>query len=240
MNEQLPTVIITKDTSTLLKDTYLAVMEAATGVAGSAHPEWFQSAGRILQQLRNGKMIAQLSAEWDGYRAKGKIKDDYQQTEQHQSCLQELLDSLDKDGPDTLRFEAMKKILLVAASENGSDRDSFLPQQFMQVVRTLKSGEIVLLSTVYWFAKDKKWKEQAAQFGDVQNWRAAVADKSSLKHKELVKVHEEELDKKGLIYSPIHVDRSGVLLGDNFRLTSFGFELCEYMSKYEPLVEGNK
>ena len=87
----------------------------------------------------------------------GSIKDDYQATEQHAECLQELLDFLDQESPDQFRFDALKKILLISATEEHSSRDSVLPQQYMKIVRELGSLELLVIITTYALAKRGTW-----------------------------------------------------------------------------------
>ena len=88
------------------------------------------------------------------YRLAGKIKDEYQFSEQAQACLEEILDFLDNDSPDEIRFTVLKKVFMVAATETISDRDSLLPQQYMRLCRGLPSGEILILSTAYKMCKE--------------------------------------------------------------------------------------
>jgi len=110
-------------------DTLQALTEGLTGIASSEKKELFLSIGYLLQRLRGQSFLEALHAEWQRLREKGRIRDDYSQTEQCQACLQELLDCLDRDSPDKVRFDFIKGVFLAAAQEKRSDRDSVLPQQ---------------------------------------------------------------------------------------------------------------
>lgn len=95
------------DTSDILKKSFTALVEGLSGMAISEKKDFGLSVSHLLQGLLRGKLLNQLINEWSEYREKGKIKDDYQSTEQHFECLQEMLDFLDKDNPDQIRFNVI-------------------------------------------------------------------------------------------------------------------------------------
>jgi hypothetical protein len=218
------------NTSKLLTETLKSLTEGITGVAASDRRDLILSLGHLFQRMRSGRFLKTLTDEWDNYREKGRIKDDYIQTEQHLACLQEMLDFLDKDSPDELRFSVLKKIFLVAATETKSARDSVLPQQYMQLCRTLSAGEILVLSVSY----DITQRDVPAQKdSSARNWLTKIAEKSGLKFPELVEIHERNLIEKSLLSGREHSDRSGVRLGDHYRLTTLGYEICKFIESFE-------
>jgi hypothetical protein len=217
-----------------LSQTAQALAEALTGIASSSRKELALSIGYIFQRLRGGEFLATLEREWKKYQEKGRIKPDYDQTEQRKVCLQELLDCLDKDSPDAIRFDALKKILLVAATEAVESRESLLPQQYMRVARGLTSGELLVLSACYRVYKDEKntsWHQN--QFPSAGEWLESIAAASGLRFPELVEVHEQGLEAKRLITPRRHSDRSGVQLNPAYRLTKLGVGFCEFIAAYD-------
>jgi len=216
-----------KNTGDIIKDTLLCLAEGITGIAASDRKELAFSVGHIFQSLRKGQFLSKFLSEWNAYCEKSRIPKDYQETEQHHTCLQELLEFLDHDSPDEIRFETLKRVFLVAATETASDRNSLLPYQFLRLCRGMSSGEIIVLNTTYQIAK-------SGQMPDVSGGaNLAIAKESGLGHASLVETYEEELIKKHLITRRIHSDRSGVAAKPHFRLTSLGFELCEYVDSYD-------
>ncbi len=187
-------------TTTLLDRTLTAAVEGITGVAASEKRALLLSLGHILQRIRGGQFLSQLKAEWEDYQDMGKVKDDYIDTNQHQECFQELLDFLDGNSPDQLRFDALKRIFLKAATEEESERDSVLPQQYMRMVRSLSAGEAILLFSAYGFT-DALTLAQA--------WLTQMAKSSQLQFPELVELHEEGLMKKQLLTQRQHSDKAG-------------------------------
>ncbi|MAZ70124.1 hypothetical protein [Porticoccus sp.] len=219
------------DTSNIIVKTLTNLAEGLTGVATSSKSELILSVSHTFQRMRGGMFLSTFLEEWNRYREKGKVKDDYQFSEQHQVCLQELLEFLDKDSPDEVRFEVLQKIFLVAASEEVSDRSSFLPQQLMKIARDLSGGEIVLLSTVWKIVQEGAF--EANQHYGATKWLAEVTEASGLEHQELIEIYEQELMDKKLLTPRLHGDRSGVRVTPYFRLSSLGYKFCEYIQAYE-------
>jgi len=228
MGNDKPLAKWSQDTGDVIKDTLSQLAEGLTGIAASDRKELVFSVGHILQSLRKGLFLSRFLEEWNAYRDKGRVKDDYLGTEQHQACLQELLEFLDHDSPDEIRFETLKKIFLVAATETASDRTSLLPYQFLRLSRGMSSGEIIVLNATYQIAKEGFQEVSAAA-----QWLEIIASRSGLKHPALVEIHEEKLIQKYMILGRRHTDRSGVIVKPHFRLTSLAFELCEYIANYE-------
>jgi hypothetical protein len=220
-----------KSTENIIATTLTGLVEGLTGIAASSKKEWILSISHMFQKMRGGQFLSQFLKEWKKYKQKGKVKDDYQFSEQHKACLQELLDFLDKDSPDEVRFKILKQIFLVAASEEVSDRDSFLPLQFMKIARSLTDGEIILLTAIWQIAKERNGEYE--QHYGAQRWLQEVTDASGMKHQELIEIHEQSLMNKRLVTHRQLADSSGVKVKPFFRLTNLGYEFCEFIEKYE-------
>lgn len=149
------------------------------------------------------------------------------------ACLHELLDALDREIVDERRFALLKKILLVAATESRSARNDSLPHQFMQLARKLQTGEILTLFATYRIYKEGTWKQE--KHWAANKWCTEVATEAGLEFAELAAIHEEKLMELQLITNREHADRSGVMIGDGFRLTELGIRFCEYVSEYDTI-----
>ncbi|MDB2687521.1 hypothetical protein N9Y42_09950 [Mariniblastus sp.] len=212
-------------TSGFLAETIKNLTEGLSGIAASDKKDWALSVGYLLQRIRSGHFLETLKKEWDDYRVRGKIKDDYLATPQHQECLQSMLDFLDRDSPDETRFNAMRNIFLTIASEERSSRFDVLPQQFMRICRSLNSTEILILQANYALAKSGHNPE----FYGRGRWTQDVANHSAFKLRSLVQSQEASLAKKCLISESIHHDNSGVERTPHFRMTELGYQLCQFM-----------
>ena len=219
-----------QDTKNVIENTLTALIQGITGIATSSKKDVILSLSHMFQKMRGGHFLSILLEEWNRYMEKGKVKENYQFTEQHKACLQELLEFLDKDSPDEVRFTVLKKIFLVAASEQESDRDSFLPQEFMKIARSLSSGEVILLKSNWEIAKKGEHKTEAL----ASEWITKMKEASGMRHKELVLIHEEGLVNKKLLTSRGLEDHTNMPFDpQHYRLTELGFELCSFIEKYE-------
>ena len=218
-------------TENVVAKTLTALAEGLTGIATSSRNDLILSVSHTFQKMRGGRFLSSFLEEWNRYRDKGKVKDDYQYSEQHHVCLQELLEFLDKDSPDEVRFKILKQIFLVAASEEASDRDSFLPQEFMKIARSLTDGEVLLLTSVWHVASTHEGDYE--QHYSAAQWIDEVTNASGMKHKSLVEIHEQGLMDKRLLSQRLHGDRSGVKVWPHYRLTDLGYDFCRFISQYE-------
>jgi len=208
---------------TPLVNTLQALTEGLTGIASSDRKDLFLSIGYLLQRLRGQSFLKAFDAEWQRLREKGRIRDDYSQTEQCQACLQELLDCLDRDSPDKIRFDFIKRVFLAAAQEKQSDRDSVLPQQYMRLARQLSSGDILVISAAYELSK-----YPAERTNSAREWLNKIAKQSGLEHSNLVEIYEKALMEKYLLTGRLLSDRSEVDT-EHYRLTPLAVGLCEFL-----------
>lgn len=209
----------------LLANTVDVLLQGLTGIAASERKELILSAGHILQRFRSLGFLGALRSEWSAMRERGRIRDDYAGTEQHLTCLQEILNALDTEAVDERRFDFMKRVFLVAATETASDRNSILPQQLMHLCRQFNSGEVVVLSSVFEIFSSGEYDVNKR---DAASWLSTVADRSGLEFTALVETHEMALMSKYLISGRHYADRSGINPRD-FRLTDLGIRLCRFV-----------
>lgn len=215
----------TDQTSTLLKRTLRGLIEGATGIAASEKKDLLVRAGHLFQRMRAGTFLSDLMKHWEELRERGRIKDDYVETDQHYECFQELLAYLDTECIDRIRFEVLRRIALAAATETLSSRTSLLPQQYMRVCRSLSSGETLVLLGTHQAAKTEKLSRPTS----AADWLLVIAKTSGLELPELVELNERTLIEKNLLTPRRHPDCSGVELGKHFRLTDLGNRICEFI-----------
>jgi hypothetical protein len=229
MGEINPKKKINDQTSLLLRETAKGFVEGLFGIAASDRKDLILSLGHIFQRTRSGTFLKALIQEWERLREKGRIKEDYVRSEQHQECLQEMLDFLDRDSPDSLRFRMLKAIFLGAATEIQLDRNSVLPQQYMSICRTISSGEALVLQATF----DVAERGDAPSTTSSSDWLQTIGKESRLVSHELVSIHEQKLIEKNLLIRRIPGDGSRVALGEHYRLTGLGMEICRFIKAYE-------
>jgi len=221
-----------KDTSSVFRDSILDIIKGITGITASNRKEIIFSISRIFQGLVGAQRLSVVWEEWDRFKKKGCIKEDYQDTEQHKDCLLELLQFLEKDLPDKVRFSVLKQIFLVAATEKIYNRDSSLPLQFMQICKKLSTGEILTLQAVYNIYKSGGWDKKRPD-ERIAKFRNQIAKVSELKFPELVGIYETNLmDKALLTERAFGAPQTSSAIGEYYRLTSLGYELCRFIEVY--------
>lgn len=222
--------LIPRNTGEILQDTIQALAEGITGLAATEKKGLILSIGRIFQSIRGGRLLSQLHNEWNAFRDEGRIKDDYQFTEQHQNCLHELLDFLENDIPDKVRFEVIKKIFLVAATEELEPKDSVLPHYYMRICKQLSSGAVLVLLTTYRRIEYSAGRP-VPRTENLNNWRDWIAGESGLKHRGLVELYDKELENLQLLRPAVYDTNTSIAEHD--RLTELGYSLCSFIEAYE-------
>jgi hypothetical protein len=237
MKDIIPKIKHKNFTSKLLSKTIVNLRQGVVGLAVSTKKDLFLSGSRLFQSALNLNFTEQLKEEWDEFRKKGIIGEDYEYTEQSHACLQEMLNFLDEDAPDKIRFDFLKKIFIMAGTGKIMSMESILPQQYMRICRTLSTSEILILVAAFKLAKNKSW-QLSIKNADV--WLKTIADKSGLYHPELVDYYDQILIDKKLLTNRVHSDRSGINPGKNCRLTNLAIKISEFIETYDDLKNIDK
>jgi hypothetical protein len=198
------------------------------GILSSDRKDLVLSAGKVMQTIRGGGFLKALEDEFKEYRDKGRIKDEYLVSDQAKNNLQILLNFIDDDSPDEVRFNAMKAIFLGAATEEMSSRDDTISTELLKIGRSLTSGELLVLVTAYRLKSSVNLQEH---WGAAQ-WVTKVAQESHLDYPELVEIHEQKLMEKYLLSGRTMSDRSGVSVNPHFRLSGLAIRLCDFIKAY--------
>ena len=80
MTDEIEKAEFQKETSDVLARTITGIAEGLTGIAASKREGLILSVGYILQSIRSGQFLNTLLKEWNKYREKGRIKEDYEFT----------------------------------------------------------------------------------------------------------------------------------------------------------------
>ena len=201
-------------------------VELMTGIAASGRDDLTLSLGHALQGALKLQFFETLMDEMDSYREKGRIKDDDLKTKQGQACFMEMLNFLDGDNPDDIRFEFMKKLYLGIMSDDERDRESVLEQQYMSFCRKLTAGEIMTLVGAWKYAQ----KQEGNPSYPSDAWYKQIAGPSKLIHDSLAQYYGKMLEEKGIFGVRILVaGRERTITG----LTTLATEILKYIESYE-------
>ena len=208
------------------------VIKGTTGALGRFSPDSWKPAiltsSSILQGSIDYGFLNTLNAEWQQLVDEGTASNDYLESLKGAFTLRELLDFLEKDRPEHIQFSAMKNLFFVGAMENNSD--DHLSHYYMKIARTLSSEEFLVMFAAYKGCCDPSiWSEH---HHTASVWLKDVSISSNLMFTALVERAESSLIEKKLLSDRTHRDRSGLSLGDHYRLTDLAFGFCEYVYTY--------
>lgn len=209
------------------------IIDGLSGFVTGSKGDYAQTANRLLKSIVAHDFFYQLQMEWDKYCVKGKVELDYVNSKPYLNSLSELLDYLDKDIPNDEIAGTLKKLFFIPAFKDYYKEDKLLAIEYMKIVRKMVPGELMVLFTAYNNIDLKNSKS----YWDASDWLQVIADKSTLKYAELVELHEKNLIDLCLVTKRMNSDGSGVSLGEYFRLTSLGYNLCKYIEMYDDFIK---
>jgi len=132
-----------------LDDPTTQALEAVTGAFALGAKQAFISAGRIAQAILKGRMYEQCADEWRTLREGGKIPENLGETKHGLYTWAELMKIIDDECPDGEKLDALKAAFYAVNKINQTDADQIVEYQLWQIAKELKSGDILLLRSIY-------------------------------------------------------------------------------------------
>lgn len=210
-------------------------VQAITGLAASDRKDIIRDLSHLVQRGIQWKLASGLVDVYKDMQRRGKIKEDYENTDQCRQQSSYVFDAIKSDGAiDEKKFGAIKNLFLNSAQERLSDRNSLLPIVLMKKCSELEAGEIVVLETAFRLHNETIANGDTTPrypAGDSHSWPSLIASESGLELPDLVIKYEESLMAKGLLNgrSP-----GGTIIADlNYHLSGTGLKLCEFIQDYE-------
>ncbi len=234
-NKKLINLDNKKSVMNFLQQPTVKIAEVLTGILASDIKDYKLSAGQIVQASIKGRCLTQLGKELEEYRNKGKIKEDYFESDKNRMSLYELLKFIDEDVPDEERFRAMKSIFLASISRDTKKEDEKMAYEIMQICKKLSSGEVVVLKAIYDIVQENKhntYYNNKVGHG-VNAWLYVIAQQIGHSIPSLIELHEKKLIELKLISNRTFSDKSGFEETKYFRLTELGYKLCKFITKYK-------
>lgn len=225
-----------EDIKNFLEKPTVAIAEFLTGLLapkGTWPASYVLSAGKIVQATIKGKLLTQLGKEIEKYREEGKIKEDYFATHKNQASLLELLQFIDTDIPDEEVFKAMKSIFFSGVSSDADAQQEEVAYQFLLLCKKLHSMDILILKACYKIYTGEDLENVNTAITSFGEWVNTVSEKIGYGLPELVSASDSRLTELGLLSGRTYSDQSGIRKGKEFRLTTLGIKLCEFITKWE-------
>lgn len=224
-----------------LQQPTLQIAEFLTGVLVSDKKDWKLSAGHLIQATIKGNLLTQLGNEIKKYQSEGKIKENFLETDLNRASFKELLEFLDSEAPDEVRFKAMKSIFFTSLAENDEE---LLAYELMKTCRKLSSMEIQILVANFNITVGKsKPVPHGIEWGSnriISYWASNIAEQIGHHIPEIIFQYEEHLITLQLIsrkrYPQVQITNLVATEFEPtkyFRMTDLGYKLCEFITKYE-------
>lgn len=218
-------------------DAALDVLTLATSVAAQPKDAAF-SAIRLIRAVTAGRFSQQLREEWAALTAAGKIKPDYEQSEQARVIFADTLQGLEDANFDEEQLELLRKLFLAAASETLTDRHNVLVREYIDIGRTLTAVEIRILAAYHHYLPEWATIARKTRLHDYAMAQAhdVVRNHSGLQHIGLIARHERSLIEKGLVLPALSTNPDLARVDPKlYRFSDFGLAFCEFIATYERL-----
>lgn len=206
--------------------------EIFSGVLKEYAPRPFNAiaiAPRLISAMRKGEFWQQLNNEIEELVSKGKIEEEFFETEEAKACYQEMIIAFDDPSLDQKKFEALKNVFIKASTNNEEGIVSHLPLLYMRTINDLSPDEVYVIGKCYSVFIKRDFDKTSISANE---WLKFVKEITGFPIGAITKF-ENNLIKQGLIWDRIHSDRSGINNIETFRLTDFAIEMCVFMSAVE-------
>ena len=217
-------------------------VELSRLVAGASSLDFAQQTlmlGRIVEGARKHQLVKQLLAEFRGLVRSGKLKEDCLAEVTAQSSLIDLLQVVDREVPEEIKFAAMKAIFLYSLKQDLTEHEKILAFELQKICSRMSSGELVVLKATYEIHTGKNLRNYQGGMNlstsNAIEWLRYVSFQIGHNDTALVELYEDRLTELKLITGRVYADKSGIV-GQNFRLTSLGIKICEFIAKGETFI----
>lgn len=217
----------------------VSLVQALTGTLTSDKNDLIRDVGHLVQRGIQGRLATGLGETYNDLKSRGKIKADYETTDQFRQEASYVFGAISSDGAiDEERFDAMKNIFLNSAQERISGRDDSIPVELMRVCNTLNMGEILVLEAASRLNENAMQQIASGEShtlgyepGIETSWFELIAKESGMGVTDMVIPYEESLVAKRLFNKRTG---GGMIVADtNYHLSGMGLKLCEFIKTYE-------
>src|SRR5208337_1315673 len=147
-----------------------------SGALAAGKSGWILSSGRMVQAMLKGRLFEQWSKEVKKLQEAGRIPDDFADKKYGFQTWVELMTIIDEESPDADRLGALKAMFFAVNKVGITDGEKIKAYQLWQIAKSLNSGELLLLRTVY--VNRTQYASQATHpsyVGSYSNWALYIA-----------------------------------------------------------------
>jgi hypothetical protein len=213
------------------------IVATVIGALAAGKAGWLLAGGRIVQGMLKGKLFQQFSQEVKKLQEAGKIEDNFAETKYGGQTWVELMRIIDEESPDPDRLGALRAMFFAVNKVGTTDGEKIKAYQLWQIAKSLNSGELLLLRTVYEHMADyvqtvDKNIFSAGSDAAYLNWASYMANAVGHGSIGLIQIHEKQPIELGLLSG------SSDILLTSARLTNLGKMFCANIENYEIEVRG--
>lgn len=180
---------------------------------------------------------AKLFSEFKDKIKNGTLKNKDFSTEKPALIFTDLCKVIDDGKIDEERFKAMKSIFFYSVSKEATEKTEKDAYEMMQITKELSSMEVLILranfNMVIGTAKSHTGKNANKRTNARGAWFITIANELGYDFPEIVGRHEKHLMELKLISEIDNPARNAMIPTDYFRLTTLGYKLCEFITKYD-------
>jgi hypothetical protein len=203
-----------------------------SGALAAGKAGWFLAGGRIVQGMLKGRLFEQWSKEVKKLREAGRIPEDFADKKYGFQTWVELMTIIDEESPDADRLGALKAMFFAVNKVGTTDGERIKAYQFWQIAKSLNSGELLLLKTVYEHMADYVQNVDKNIFrggtnAAYLNWSSYMAKAIGHESIGLIQIHEKHPIELGLLSG------SSDIFLQSARLTNLGSMFCANIENYE-------
>lgn len=172
----------------------------------------------------------------------GEARDGYSESEQVQSCFVKVVEIIEEQAPEEVKFKTIQALFLTIMCEDCSFLEDRLPKSLLDIAEKLSENALIILFINYklWKQRDKNSK----RIDRLYTWADLIANESiAFKDlRDIILHHEKELVEYRLLFAPdVRPAINGILVSaETLRLTPLGVKFCEYVnSSADPLENLN-
>jgi len=226
LNQEMPPIIT---------DFFTGITDLTSGIIKTIQKDGdftgYLMLSRLAQRTISMGLRNAFYQEYNDIIKAGLTKDGYSKTRQGQYALLELLKFLDGDLEDEERFEILKKIFIIAATEKYSNRNDIKVLEYVYIAKELPSAATLTLIELYANTKSGKKQVSPKELSGALKLPYSLIDQycSLLISKRLV-LNASDV----LAHNTVDATRIN-RMNDQCELTDLGIDFCEFISHYEDI-----
>jgi len=217
-----------KKTNNLGSDIQDFALSVLPELSGALTPEVVSDPVGVLVKVSGSILASKLSKFYQEFREKRQNGEVPEDLDEIQDSLLDILNFI-QENPTNEKLEAAKKLFFISILPGTEESEQQLAFEMMQTCKRLSSNDLLVLKAAYEIATTNKRRIELSHRVRAA-WFKEVAMQIGHNLSSLVESSEENLQQLKLITIVEPRDETHFHPGGTYRLTDFGYKLCQYLS----------